>query len=239
MPMRLLPKQEISVKQASKQKAEIDEGVKLARRVDSLREIAATEEASLASFRASTLKAIQEDIQKIETERNEVLNQVKTLREEIKEGTKVLDDRENSLKQLENALKQYEIDVNERLNILKITSEELKKQSKLSNNYYLQTVNAMQIIEEVRKETSALYSEASNYLEACHDTYMAVHSLEAQITSELKARDIAVASRERDVIIKQEHLDILSKSLHTKELQLIDREQTLEREFNRLKKKYG
>lgn len=234
--MRLLPKQEISVRQATKQKAEIDEGIKLARRVDSLREIVANEEASLASFRTTTLKTIQDDINKLETERNEVINEVKTLRNEIQEGNKVLDVRENDIKNQEIVLKQYENDINERLNVLKIASEELKKQSKLSSKYYLQTLNAVEIIEDTRLDIASAYVAAQDYLEEALHVNTSATALKAEVENELRTRDIAVASRERDVTIRAEHLDALSKSLDTRELQLIDREQTLEREFNRLRK---
>jgi hypothetical protein len=46
-----------------------------------------------------------------------------------------------------------------------------------------------------------------------------------------------VASRERDITIKEERLILTEQQLRDKELKLIDREQTLERAFNRLKNK--
>lgn len=239
MGMRLLPKKEISVLQASKTKAEIDEGLKLARRVDSLREIVADEEASLASFRDATLKAIQADIKKVEQERNEVKGEVETLRSELEQSTKQLDIRENAVKEREEALKQHQSALNERLGGLKTLLEEIKKLSTESGKYHRQCVSTVTLIDQVRLDTDVSLKEAQYYLNLSTDNYKSVCSLVEQVQAELKTRDIELASKERDATIRSEHLDVMSKSLHTKELQLIDREQTLEREFNRLNKKYG
>jgi hypothetical protein len=239
MPMRLLPKQEVSILQASKKRAEIDEGLKLARRVDSLREIAATEEASLALFREKTLKAISADIKELETERSGVQSEVISLRNEIAEGTKVLDVRESALKQAELALEGHKTAFGERLNGIKIVVFELKKLSELANSYYHKIISAVSLVDEVKKQTAASYAEAKEYLTQTIHTHDTVVALEAKVVADLKTRDIAVASQERDLMIRAEHLDTKERNLRAKELQLIDREQTLEREFTRLKKKYG
>jgi len=239
MAMRLLPKQEISVLQASKKRVEIDEGLKLARRIDSLREIAASEEASLASFRASTLKAIQVDIKKIENERNKVLNEVKSLRNELEESTKVLDIREEALIDYETQLNERENEILAHLGLLRIALDELRKQSKRSSELYQKTVSTIALVDEYRSATSNMYDEAKAYLSQVFKIYESAVSLEEKIEKELRDRDIAVASRERDIIIRVEHLDTMAENLRAKELQIIDREKTLEREVTRLKKKYG
>lgn len=236
MPMRLLPKKEISVLQANKKRAEIDEGLKLSRRVDSLREIASNEEASLASFRSSTLKAIQSDIKKVEDERIGLLNQVKELRIELELGKSELDIRENELHIGQNILLAQETNLSDRLSTHGLMLDELKKQSKIAFSYYNQIVNTIHLIEEARKITVSKQDESDLLLQQVLKTIENVTSLETSLREELRARDIAIASKERDLIIRTEHLEIQSKTLYIKELQLIDREQTLEREFNRLKK---
>ena len=63
--MKLLKKSEINTLKAQERKAEIDQGLKLSRRVDVLRETAAQEEASLEAFRRSSIKAINEEIKQL------------------------------------------------------------------------------------------------------------------------------------------------------------------------------
>ena len=72
--MRLLSRQEVDAAKAQERKREIDEGLKLARRVDSLREVQAQEEASLEKFRVETLRRIHIET----TEANSALAVLKT-----------------------------------------------------------------------------------------------------------------------------------------------------------------
>ena len=73
MPIKLLTKQEINLRKANEKRLEIEEGRKLASRVDNLRELVAQEEASLASFRAKTVANIGAEIKKLEQEKQTVL----------------------------------------------------------------------------------------------------------------------------------------------------------------------
>lgn len=236
MPMRLLPKQEVNIRQAQQKKAEIDEGLKLARRIDSLREIAAQEEASLASFRSSTLKAIQEDIKKLENERNAVKKEVDDLRKELKEGTKRLDVRENELKEHAESLKKLETTLNSRVQALKTLATKLKEQSKQSTDYYNRLLYAHKVINEIRKETEATYAEAKSFTDLSKQQYADIVRMSEAVELDLRTRDIAVASKERDLTIREERIAKTADDLRKKAILLEDREQTLERELARLKK---
>ncbi len=239
MPMRLLPKQEINVRKAQEKRAEMDEGLKLARRVDNLREIAATEEASLASFRSATVKSINDEVRKLDEERIKLISDVTTLREEIKAGKTVLDAREEVLKNQAESLRYLEITLASRVTALKALAAKLKEQSHQSNEYYGRIIAAHRIMNEARNEVSIMYGEAQTHLAQAEAKITTVQQLSKEVEDNLRARDITVASRERDVSIKEARLSQVEKDLHTKEIQLRDREQTLEREFNRLNKTHG
>lgn len=79
--MKLLSKSEVDRAKAIERQAEIAEGMKLAKRVDGLRETAAQEEASLLKFRNETLSAIVEDIRIAEQKRDTLKKEVKELEE--------------------------------------------------------------------------------------------------------------------------------------------------------------
>ena len=85
--MKLLPKSDIAKAKSVDKQREIDEGMKLAKRVDSLREVAAAEEASLKKFRSETLGAINTEITANATKRDELTQEVQSL-EERKEDRK-------------------------------------------------------------------------------------------------------------------------------------------------------
>lgn len=70
MTTKLLPKQEFAQLKSEERKREIDEGIKLAEKVDLLRETAAQEGANLAKFRIESLKVIKEEIDKLISEKD-------------------------------------------------------------------------------------------------------------------------------------------------------------------------
>lgn len=62
MPIKLLKKSEIDQAKARDRQLEINEGLKLAKKVDTLREVVAQEEESLKKFRIKTISAINDEI---------------------------------------------------------------------------------------------------------------------------------------------------------------------------------
>lgn len=238
MPIKLLPKQEITRLQAEEKRVAVAEGMKLARRVDNLREVAAQEEASLASFRSATLKAIKSETDVAKKERDTVLQEVKVLREELQEGTQVLDEREKALIERENLVKDRETELEKRIFALNTLTEKVRKEEKEAQHATSKLKNIWDILVKMGDDIKSVYGEAQSYLEGAIDKATQIALLFQEVDKELKHRDIEVASRERDVIIKEERVQRTFKELHEREVQLRDRELTLEREIKRVKK-YG
>jgi hypothetical protein len=236
MPIKLLSKQEINQKQALQRHNEIEEGRKLAKRVDNLREIAVEEEASLASFRANTLKAINEEIKKASKEHEVVLNQVKELRSELETGFSELKKAENAVKLKEEDLVSREKQVEERVKLVKIKEKQIKQgfEENLTIASRLEYANTQLL--KVNMETDQKIQMANDMFEDSEFKKGQMERLYERVMRELHDKDITIASKERDLIIRAGHLDERTESLRVKELNLLDREQTLEREFKRLKK---
>lgn len=80
--MRLLDKKTISSDLARQKKLQIDEGVTLATKVDTLRETALTEEGNLQKFRSETIKQVQKEIDAKVQERDLIDSELMFKREE-------------------------------------------------------------------------------------------------------------------------------------------------------------
>lgn len=236
MPIKLLSKQEINQKQALQRHAEVEEGRKLAKRVDNLRELAVEEEASLASFRVNTLKAINQEIKKATTEHEAVLAQVKELRGELETGFSELEKAKNEVKLKEQDLVSRETQVEQRTKLVKDKEKQIKKgfEENLTMASRLEYANARLI--SVNAEADVKIQTANDMFDDAELRRGQVDRLYQRVTEELYHKDITVASKERDLIIRAGHLDERTEALRIKELNLIDREQTLDREFKRLKK---
>ncbi len=78
--MKLLSRLEINNLKGGERKKEIDEGVKLAKKIDLLRETAAKEEANLAKFRTESLKIIREEIFDLTNFKQKIMEEIMALK---------------------------------------------------------------------------------------------------------------------------------------------------------------
>lgn len=81
--MKLLSREDIAKQKSSERKSEVDEGIKLARKIDVLRETASNEETKLSKFRAEGLKQLKEDIDGLMSLKTALERDVQTLYESI------------------------------------------------------------------------------------------------------------------------------------------------------------
>lgn len=237
MPIKLLSKQEVQQKQAVQKRAEIEEGKKLAQRVDRLREIAVQEEASLASFRAKTLKAINTEIKQVTVERDSLLEEVKTLRNELELGFSELKKAEKQLKDKEKEVLLYEEQVETRLKLVKEKEKSIKADFEQNKRFIRRIENLNSHLLRIHPLVEERLETAESVLEEIELKKFQFETFYNQFTKELRGKDIEVASRERDITIKEERVKNTERLLNEREIQLRDRELTLEREFNRLKKR--
>lgn len=81
--MKLLKKEDIQQDYALERKLQIDEGMKLANRIDGLRKTLAAEEQRLKTFREGTLKAIHAEIAPLILQKQELEKEIKALQEQL------------------------------------------------------------------------------------------------------------------------------------------------------------
>ncbi len=81
--MRLMKKSEVEKLKILERKREQDEGLKLARRVDSLRELAANEESKYTKFRDGMIGEIQKQINEKQAELDALERMIKNLKSNL------------------------------------------------------------------------------------------------------------------------------------------------------------
>lgn len=234
--MKLLEKQTIVTLKGNERKKEIEEGAKLAKKVDLLRETASKEEARLAKFRTESLAKLKEDIDKLVVERDGLRGQIKTLEEnriqllvpldkkwnEINEKDKKLQELGEMLKQRELTLKKCENDLEsnrKKLEIEKSRIDDIKKQAS----------DELSMIDNYNKEAEQLLKDTQR---TCNITL-----------TQLEQRRTAVEQKENDVAYK--YVDLQNREaqierdrewLRKEKIRVRDREQTLERNITRFNK---
>lgn len=234
--MRLLPKSEILQKQAAVQKQTIDEGKKLAERIDRLRDVAATEEASLEKFRSETLARIHLETTEAATKRDELKNEVAQLERQRADAIKPLDEEYEALEVAKQALKDAEQDIlskQQQADILLADIEVRRKEIKdaLARAETAEYLAAQKLEEASRKEQSMHSS-----LEEIQKTESEISTIKTKLNTELVHREQSCENRENSIILREQEVEKEKKLLQEERIRLDDRSRTLERAFNRLKK---
>lgn len=233
--MKLLQKSEVAASKNYQHKLELDEGAKLATKVDKLREMASVEEANLSKFRMESLKNIKSELDSLVSEKNSLINEVNSLKEE----------REDLLKPI-NAEVDRLNDLKERLQ----RDEEAYQQNLLSLGTIRETLHIRSI------ELSNEELRVENIKTSAIESYSKAESMRIDIdlhlkeVSELKNKlDIELKEREKVVILNEERIRFLDEDLKKRnedlekeklfiineKIRLKDREDTLEREIKRRK----
>lgn len=237
--MRLLTKNEVQTAKNADKKREIDEGVKLAKKVDTLRKVSAEEETRLGKFREQSMAQLKHDGLTLQAENKEleirnVALKAERLRLEapidLTMAWKEVQELKEKHESLDGHLLKREIEVTARENDLKdgfkILSE---KETEITRSEEATDVNLRQ--SEVKREESARINNDSQVLLSTLELRAREEEESFQKRSDgLKKREELLATREKK--LQEDILDITNQ----KRL-LADRQALLARGFEELRRK--
>lgn len=233
--MRLLTKKEVTVAKNATISRDREEGLKLARRVDRLREVVSDEEASLAKFRRETIARIHEEV----TKENSILEELRT---EVKRLAKR---RQQLLEPIEAIRNEAEKDRNE----ARRTLEEAERLKAASLSLHAESAERLSRVRDDEKRVATLKDRASSALtdvfrdrEAAKASLADARAIESRsnelaqtVERDLRDRDIHMAVRERDAKILEDSLTGERKRLDAEWKLLNDRKAMFERNLKRKK----
>ena len=234
--MKLLDKNAIVALKGKERKMEIDEGVKLAKKIDLLRETSSQEEARLAQFRTESLKKVKEDIEFLTFNRDDLKNQIKVLSEERRilqvpldaEWEKVnrhssdLLQRETDLEAEMKSIKNIKQEIEKQVEEIKMEKERVEDLKERTNNKLTEVDLHSKEVEKIMEDTKRSSNETLKALLAFQD--------------ELGQKENEIAYRETDVRNQLAQIELDRKTITEERIRVQDREMVLEREIARRKK---
>lgn len=232
--MKLLDKQTIVTLKSGERKKEIEEGVKLARKVDLLRETSAKEEINLSKFRIEALKKVQSDIDVLINEKNVLQSIVATLQLERKALLIPLDKEWDRVKK-------EKIEIEERERVVEKVNEKLKiKEIELSNKSTRLQIEESRIIDLKTQgilklnEIERFNQEASQLLINTQVVYNKnlIDCESKQRFLDMKTQELMY--REIDLDSKQQNTERENEYIAIEKIQLADQRATLERALKRI-----
>lgn len=236
MTVRLLPKSEIEKRKVAEAQVSMQEGLKVAERIDTLRETLASEETAFDSYRTTSLRDIQKEIDARFALREELDADLAQKRREraalmlpLTEEWKELDKMGEMLETKETLLDRKELNLNAIEADLQLREHAaLDKEERADNlaSLALSMHSKAEIEVENAKEASA---DIRNHAQ------VALSSAEL-IESNAIDRENAVSVREKEVETVRQTNHMVRKANIQEQIRLADMRRTLEGELNRLKK---
>ncbi len=232
--MRLLEKHELDQQKAQERKREIDEGAKLAKKVDELRKLEAQERANLTAWRNATLEDIKREIDASIRERDGLKDTVARLRDEQaklrvpldKEWENIKAEKE-SLGTLKQDLHLQEASLASRQNTLgKSERENEIEKGRIADFKHM----ASQKLAQAEQSLTVAHEEAADM----RNKAQAMLSMSEVRAHEIDSRELTVAARERDVDNQRQFNEKEALRLTIERRRLQDLAKTLERASQRI-----
>lgn len=237
--MRLLKKSEVTKQKSLERQREVEEGMKLARRVDSLRELQANEEESFSKFREKTVKKINDDIAALAEKRNVLSDEVRLLhlkrtdmlrpideeRSAIAEAQERINNREHFLFKWDESLEKLDNDLSKRERGI----ERKEQQSAAREEFTSLRLKEIEAEKDILRKS---LEEAEN---------KKIQAQETLDNAEIIRREAEELENSQILFFKQKEQEYAEReaALSVKERQVEDQRQTLERAFTRLETDNG
>jgi hypothetical protein len=235
--MKLLPKQKVNSIVQDEKRAQIEEGINLARKIDALREKLADlqkQHELFVSGMEENLKERTDDLFK-EIERRKV--EIKLLEVKRQELLKPLDFEWKIIKERLEGIEQRELNLKNEKDNLKRKEEGIQKKHD----------EAKEILSHIKvreRELTTAYSKAEDNLEVTEKIKLEIiqtkqkqDKLFEKKRKEQNEREAVLDSYKFTLDNRQEKLDEQEKLINEEKVRLADQRATLERAFNRIKHK--
>lgn len=234
--MKLLSKKEISVAISADKAREIAEGLKISRKVDSLRELKSKEEEELERFRNESIAAITKEINSLLSKKETIEKEIFDIRQELSRETSLTRDERLNLEKLKATLKDKEGQLSKKEDELKFYEIDIAIAKRDAED-------ALARAQSHDEEATRLHIVASNQKIESDNTLERARKIEEESRKNADERDNAVQLKERGLLVREQNIILKEKEnlntereLAKEKLQLADQRATLERAFERLKK---
>lgn len=227
--MKLLARSDIQRLKADEYRREREEGMKLARRVDSLRELSSVEEKSLEDFRKKTLEQIHKEITEASSKKEALIGEVRDLEKRRKKALAPLDKELEVLKEERLALdegKEYLAQFESNLNLQKMRQDAREKTLTVLESQVKSTnMRAHALLEETEKKNQ----NAANLEEKALALLTRTQTYAKKTEKDLKTRSEEIAAKEQGVIMRATSLHQRERALEKEWKLLNDRKAMYER----------
>ena len=229
MVVRLLPKSEIDKRKAEEQRLAITEGIKVAERVDLLRETAATEEVAFEKYRTESLKEIQAEIDEKMSLRDSLEDEISAKRKERRELELPLIHKWEEVNRAQKMCTDWEVD-------LKKTDLSLREKEEKLSVLQKETTHEVERVENLKKLASAMFSQAEAVMATAKEESAQMRNKAQAELSLIELQKEEVRSKSAAILIREQALEDREGKIEKYEIDLAYRELLLREGWKELEK---
>ena len=230
---RLLEKQEINSAKQEETRRSIDEVLKIDKGLGALRETRAKEEKDFKTFRDKTLLGIYEEASGLQEKNNALKLEVRDLEERKQKALIPLDEEWVKVREVSAIQGKQKIELDVQYATLYTEKKEIDKRINLLSVEEQRAKSDRERATAILGDAESKRRESQDILSNAERVKNEADSYYSKKTSEIVSRETYLDSREKDINARNEKLNEYAADLKIKEIQLIDREETLEREIKR------
>jgi chromosome segregation ATPase len=236
--MKLLKKSETKSIIEAERKAQVDDGARIASKVDALRKSLSDLEAQHAELLRTSPIEIESALKPLKLEKAEIEADIRRLEESRKELMKPIDSIRKEAVTARLKAEEHERKASSEFLRVRESREEYENMKKDLDSQMRSLALRIRKIDSSEEKAKATLERAENALESAQVKLDDVETYSKSKRSQLASREAILASEERELRIAEKQLAIREKEIINKRILLEDREATLEREIKRQQNKW-
>lgn len=235
MGVKLLPKSKLAELKASQTSREIAEGLKVANRVDGLREVWAKTEQDFESYKISALAQINDEISQANIEKDKVFSELRRLKEEYDTLLPEIPMKRAELAKFEKKLFAWERKLEKREEKSALAEIDIAEAVKGAESARFINEDNERISRNILVQANRDREEAKNTLKTARGIHDQAVSEQQSIEAGLILREYAMGTREKEISKKELALINDRGYLEKEREQVKDQRDTLQRSLARIK----
>ena len=203
MRTKLLPKSEISAQKAKQTARDIQEGVKVATRIDGLRELWGKTEQDFEAYKTATLSRINEEITALDVKKEELAGKLHTLRVEYDALLPEILLKRSELAKFEKNLALWEKKLEKREEVIVFLEIDVAEARRKAEDSKTRNEDSERISANILAQTNVRKEEADNFLQTARSIHENAMKEKEEAEKYFDMRELGIKTRE-DAILKQQ-----------------------------------
>ena len=235
MSIKLLPKSELANLKAKEKTREVQEGVKIATRVDGLRELWSKTESDFEIYKTSTLSAIQKEIEALTNKRDKVYEELRQMQSKYDSLMPEIKFKRSELAQFEKSLTAWEKKLSKREDDAALLEIDVLEAKKKAEDAEMRSEENERISRNLLIQSEQKKASAENALTTACTIHDKAYQDKKEIEAALELREISIKTKEKELLSKELSLTNFEKELRDEKIRTNDLKETLMRSLQRIK----